>query len=87
MAWRGLAVFLTYTHIFLMHEATLLVLRDSGVFSCSGEHGEMAYFFMGSGMCFVNALCDVLLVLFASFTVILWLSDPMCFCPGSQHQS
>lgn len=47
----------------------------------------MAYFFMGSGLCFANALCDVLLVLFASFTVILWLSDPMCFCRGSQHQS
>lgn len=37
----------------------------------------MAYFFMGSGMCFVNALSDVPLVLFASLTVILWLSDPL----------
>lgn len=47
-----------------MHEATLLILGDGGVFSCSGEHGEMAYFLMGSGVCFVNALCDVLPVLF-----------------------
>lgn len=70
-----------------MHEATLLILGDCGVFSCSGEHREMAYFFMGSGMCFVNALCDVLLVLFAPFAVILWLSDPVRFCPGSQRQT
>lgn len=47
----------------------------------------MAYFLMGSGMCFVNALCDVLPALLAPFAAIPWLGDPMCCCPGSQHQT
>lgn len=41
-------------------QATLLILGDCAVFSCSGKHRDMAYFLMGSGMGFVNTRYNVL---------------------------